>query len=312
MPPRGWRPNPAWPPPPAGWQLYVSDDFAPADVAPGAFGTRDNPFATGNPARTWAPAGQGPAAHIQASQPPPVQAYPGSPDYPGGPGYPDGPGYPRHSGGHRSAPDRGTSGFAIASFILGIFGMVLFSVGFGIAALVRIRDRPQRGKGLAITGLVLSGVWILGVGALIAFAHSYGQPHRSASTGQISAKGTVSIFSLRPGDCFQNPTSDATLLGVAYVTADPCTTAHNAQIFADFSATGTDYPGDAALERQANIGCPARVAGTLDKSKITSAMSLHFLYPQQSWADGHRTITCVIVNPTSDLTSSLMAPPTAS
>ncbi len=203
MPPRGWRPNPAWPPLPVGWQLYVSDDFAPVNVAPGAPGTRDNPFATGNPARTRAPAGQGPAAHIRASQPPPAQAYPGSP------------GYPRYADGNQSAPGGRTSGFAIASFILGILGIVLLSVGFGIAALVRMRDRPQRGKGLAITGLVLSGVWILGIGALIVFLHSYGQPQRSASTGQIAAKGTVSIFSLRAGDCFQNPTANATLLGVA-------------------------------------------------------------------------------------------------
>jgi hypothetical protein len=181
---------------------------------------------------------------------------------------------------------------------------------------VRIRDRPQRGKGLAVTGLVLSGVWILAVVAGLVAAvvlQPNGQPHRSASTGHITAKGTMNIWSLRAGDCFQNPNADQTLLGVTYVTAGPCTRPHNAQIFAEFSPTGSSFPGNTALDKQASLGCQARIAGNVDKSKITDAMSLNYLVPQeQSWADGHRTITCFIFDPTSGLTSSLLAAPATS
>jgi hypothetical protein len=144
-------------------------------------------------------------------------------------------------------------------------------------------------------------------------AGSHSQPHRSASTGQITAKGTVNIWSLRAGDCFQNPSADQTLLGVTYVTAGPCTRPHNAQIFAEFSPTGTSFPGNTALDKQASLGCQARIAGNIDKSKITDAMSLSYLVPQeQSWADGHRTIACFIEDTTSSLTSSLLAPPATS
>ena len=115
------------------------------------------------------------------------------------------------------------------------------------------------------------------------------------------------------GDCFQNPNGDQTLLGVTYVTAAPCTRPHNAQIFAEFSPTGTSFPGNTALDKQASLGCQARIAGNVDKSKITDAMSLNYLVPQQqSWADGHRTIACFIVDTTSSLTSSLLVPPATS
>jgi hypothetical protein len=37
---------------------------------------------------------------------------------------------------------------------------------FGIMALNKLRDRPQRGKGLAIAGLCLSGSWVVGIAAV--------------------------------------------------------------------------------------------------------------------------------------------------
>jgi hypothetical protein len=61
------------------------------------------------------------------------------------------------------SPASGTNGFAIAAFVLGFLGAVLLSVIFGIVALNKLRDRPQRGKGLAIAGLCLSGVWLVGI-----------------------------------------------------------------------------------------------------------------------------------------------------
>jgi hypothetical protein len=245
-------------------------------------------------------------AHPGPAHPGPAYTGPAHP----GPAYTGPAGYP---GGQPAAPKDGTNGLAIAALILGILGGVLLSVPFGIAALVQVRKRPQRGKGLAIAGLVLSGGWILVIGVLIVAAVALqppGQPHRSASTGQITAKGTTSIWSLHAGDCFQNPSADQALLGVTSVTVGPCTTPHNAQIFAQFSATGASFPGNSALDKQATVGCQAQIAGHLDKSKLTGAMSLHFLLPQQqSWADGHRTISCFVVAPTSSLTSSLLASP---
>lgn len=54
-----------------------------------------------------------------------------------------------------------TSGWAIASLVLGIVGGVVLSVIFGIVALGKIRDTGQKGRGMAIAGIVLSGVWVV-------------------------------------------------------------------------------------------------------------------------------------------------------
>lgn len=60
-----------------------------------------------------------------------------------------------------------TSGFAIASLILGLLFFVplgfLLAIIFGFIALSRIKDSngALKGKGLAITGLVLGFSWIL-------------------------------------------------------------------------------------------------------------------------------------------------------
>jgi hypothetical protein len=114
------------------------------------------------------PPGQGPygpayQGGAYPGQGPYSQAYPPGPSPYGQPS----PGYP-YGAQPRGGP---TNGFAIASFILGLLGFTLvtavLSIIFGIIALVKIREMQQRGKGLAIAGLVLSGVWLLLYIALI-------------------------------------------------------------------------------------------------------------------------------------------------
>jgi hypothetical protein len=77
-----------------------------------------------------------------------VSQSPYPPLYPGPPPHPPYPPYRRR-----------TNGFAVASLILGILGVVILSVIFGCVALSQIRRRGDDGSGLAIAGLVLSGVW---------------------------------------------------------------------------------------------------------------------------------------------------------
>ncbi len=214
--------------------------------------------------------------------------------------------YPSDSDVAYLQPKSGTNGFAIASLILGIVGGVLLSVIFGLIALAKIRSRPQSGRGLAIAGLALSCAWVVGIVAVVAI-HAAGTAHRSTSTGQITTSGNLSVFSLRVGDCFQNPSGSQASAAVTSVSVAPCTTRHNAQVFAQMQAAGTSYPGNSALLRQASKSCGTQVAADLDKSRITSTMELHFIFPlAQSWADGRRTITCLIVDSSPDLTSSLL------
>ncbi len=203
-------------------------------------------------------------------------------------------------------PKSGTNGFAIASFILGLIGGGLLSVIFGIIALNKIRQQPQRGKGLAIAGLCLTGVWVVVLVVTIGVkVHTASE--RSVITGQITKGGHLSVLSMRAGDCFQNPSGTSPAETVTQVTAVPCTTPHNAQVIALLPVPGSAYPGKDAFHAQAVTACQAAVRGDLDQSKLTSTMHLLWLYPlPQAWTNGQHSISCFVVDSSADLTSSLL------
>jgi len=276
VPPPGWQPDPSWPPPPPGWQLWVPDDTVPTPA----------PMPPVPP-----PAGPMPPA--------------GMPDQAGQVPYGPPPAYPAGQapfGAPSPAERPRTSGFAIASLVFGIIGGILLSVIFGIVALTKMRNNPQlRGKGMAIAGLILSGVWLVIVIAAIAI--SAGTSSQRSASGPATQPGVTSVYSLRTGDCLQNP---GARLGITSIKLVPCDQPHNAQVFAVFPVPGSGYPGAVALQHRAAAGCHARIAGSINRSLITNSMTLQYLYPEsQSWAIGHRSITCLVVD-SSNMTTSVL------
>ncbi|HEX6525307.1 MAG TPA: DUF4190 domain-containing protein [Streptosporangiaceae bacterium] len=135
----GWQPDPSWPPPPPGWQLWVrvgrgqdaSGGSAPGDVACGARPSAGSPW----DARPAA----GPAGYTTPRAP--AWGPPAAP------------------------PPSGTSGMAIAAFVLGLLGFMVITavlgIVIGIAALSRIRRTGEDGKGFSIAGIVLGGAWLV-------------------------------------------------------------------------------------------------------------------------------------------------------
>jgi hypothetical protein len=321
---------------PSGPQDFTvgSDDFSagPHDFAgspdfsgPGDFSTDPHVFSTG-------PDDFSTGVGDFSTRPGDFSTRPG--DYTGGPptaldpfarpgAYRGGPsGSPGGGPGAPAPPPGPANGWAIAAFILGLLGAFPLGIIFAIVALRQIGDSRQRGKGLAIAGLALSIIWgaalalylVLGSSGTPAGQSAGGGSHPSASSsshpaspGSHHGNSQTSVFDLRTGQCFQNPPASQAVLGITYVTVVPCTTLHNAQVFVEFPATGSSYPGSSSLKHQANKGCQSRVAKNLETSKITSSMSLHFLYPlSTSWAQGHRTITCLVVDSKTALKSSLL------
>jgi uncharacterized membrane protein YhaH (DUF805 family) len=292
VPPPGWQPDPSWPPPPPGWRLWVDDQQMPGQ------GQAPPTVPPGPPPGSWQPPGPPPSQDYDPRGPGGAYAQPGS-EYTqsGSPGFPYAP-------GGQQPPSGKASGLAITSFVLGLLGVVILSPVFGVLALRRIKRTGQRGRGLAIAGIVLSAAWIV-LFVVIAVVGNLGNATRSPTTGAITHSGNLSVFSLAVGDCFNNPPGATSL---TTVTAIPCTQAHNAQIYAKFDVSGSivNYPGTASLTRTATRGCNNRVS-SLDKSMITDSMQIRFLYPlADSWLDGNRTISCMIANPVSNITSSLL------
>jgi hypothetical protein len=200
------------------------------------------------------------------------------------PGYPPPPGY---------APpqEQRTNGFAIAALVFGIIGGIVFAVIFGIIALVQIPKKNQKGKGMAISGLVLAGLWTLMWAALIVTIVATSASRDSS--GEITESGDVSATALEVGDCLKDVEESAMITSLPAV---PCDELHQAEVFGTFDLPEGDYPTEDELVAQADAGCADQMA--LYTPGAMNELSIEFLYvypPEQAWPED-REVVCLAVS----------------
>ncbi len=236
----------------------------PTYPAPAAYGTPPNPYA-----------GQ------------PAPAYP-----PTSPAYP--PQAPWSGYGYEAPPKTGTNGFAIAALIFGIIPICFLGIIFAIVALVQISKSRQKGKGLAIAGLVLNVLWIVGLVVAIVIG-AFSTADRNGA-GTITSGGRVQILDLRVGDCFNDDAAPGTM--VLSVEAVPCSDPHKAEVFAVVPIPGDVFPGDDAMRKKASDTCGAQ-EGRVNGSLVPSTAALHWVQPsQQMWGAHHRNVVCIVYTTT--------------
>lgn len=190
--------------------------------------------------------------------------------------------------------NRKTNGFAIASLVFGIIGGVILSVIFGIIALVQINKRGQRGKGLAIAGLVLSAVWLLIIILIVAAAVST-DTERDSTTGEVVESGSVSIYNLQPGDCVSNVEEGRLVVTLPVV---PCAELHSAEVFAVFDLPAGPFPGDTAIAGQSEQGCFDRLGGYSSEAFNDPATEVFYYSPSSDlWSRGDREVICLVSSP---------------
>ncbi|MGD9528661.1 protein kinase domain-containing protein [Pseudonocardia sp.] len=217
--------------------------------------------------------------------------------------------------GYASSPPRGMSGSAIAALMMGILGFLviplILAFVFGVLALKRIARSGQGGRGLAITGMVLAGIWAVLI--VIGFATGSltvtsdtpsaapaapvgapavpGTPPPAGGTTPTTGSSSVNAIDLAVGDCVSQmggPTSDVQLSVV------DCAQLHQSEVFAEFTVTATTYPGDDALSKEAEDGCVSRLAGYSPAAVGDPSISISFVYPSaQTWAAGNREVQCL-------------------
>ncbi|MFD6324806.1 DUF4190 domain-containing protein [Streptomyces sp. NPDC058442] len=236
------------------------------------------------------------APQPQGAPPPPQFPYgPQGPHGPHGPYSPYGPyGFQPPAGGAAGA----VNGVAIAALVCGLL-CFLPAVGLvlGLIALWQIRRRPERGRGMAIAGSVLSSVglalWVLSLstGAVADFWEGFKE----------GARGNT-ILVLEKGDCFDSPDG---LVGWA-IEADqvPCSQEHDGEVFALVTLPEGAFPGDDSLVDTADDRCYAlRDTYAMDAWALPSDVDVYYLTPsREGWDHGDRTITCVFGNRDTDAT----------
>ncbi|MET8855194.1 MULTISPECIES: DUF4190 domain-containing protein [unclassified Streptomyces] len=187
------------------------------------------------------------------------------------------------------------NGLAIAALVLGIL-CFLPAVGLvlGIVALVQIKRRGERGKGMAVGGMVMSsiGVVLLALTVATGGARAFWEGFEDAAGGSGG-----SAFSLEVGECFDTP--GGSLKGLAIdVDKVPCTGGHDAEVFADFEMPEGDYPGQDAAADEADRRCYLlRNTYAMDSWAVPGDVAVYSFTPTaQSWRTGDREVSCLFGN----------------
>ncbi|WP_370334675.1 DUF4190 domain-containing protein [Catenulispora sp. MAP5-51] len=203
---------------------------------------------------------------------------------------------------------------AIAALVLGICGFFFVTpiVGLvlGLVALSSVRRTGQKGKGLAVSGMVLSSLWIALFATLITVAIIVTpDPAQRDANGNVVKAGAVPVFKLHPKDCFTLPAgalgssnNDTRTLKVV-----PCSTPHDSEAFAYFDATESSFPGVDGLRTDGVSQCVKKLDGYLpDPASLPSGSRVQFIYPNKdAWGQGERRVTCFLQFPSATMTQSV-------
>lgn len=188
---------------------------------------------------------------------------------------------------HPSAPT--TSGWAIASLVLGVLGFMLLSIPlsliFGIIALGKTKDGGQRGRGLAIAGMVMSGLWVvLVIITVVVIAVIRESDDHGLVTGT-----TNSGLGLTVGQCI-----DAAELSAGSIDSVGCDQPHSGEVFAVLMLA--DFPSRESEE----IGDRCRTELKAYAPSASPNVGVYVAYPgpsQWKYMDDHTAVCVATLDP---------------
>lgn len=200
---------------------------------------------------------------------------------------------------------------AVLALVLG-FVAPLGGVVAGVLALGILRRTRERGRALAIGGVVIGGVLTVLAGAAIIVGVSWltaaaPVPSAEATSTSISpppSETPAPAFAPGVGQCFaqrgRGEIGDASLVD--------CAVPHTYELFAQFAAASDadPYPGDDDIAHAAEAGCVEAFAGFVGLAYDRSALDYVYLSPtRKTWDAGDRRVSCFVTDPTGPVTGGL-------
>ncbi|GAB3969668.1 hypothetical protein GCM10029978_041400 [Actinoallomurus acanthiterrae] len=217
---------------------------------------------------------------------PPQGSGPDSPYGPPGPG----------PASHRPPGSNKTNGLAIASLITGLIGCIsLVGAILGVIALRQIKERGERGRGLAIAGIALFCFWALLSVIGLALNQGSGSPKTTTGLGTkptpaATTTHDVKVQKMRVGQCI----NDGNVSSASKVTVVPCNKPHDSEVLAVFTLRGLILPSDQKLHSLAKSGCEKRVQPRLDRDPAADKLAMSYYYPSaELWRQGDHGVTCL-------------------
>jgi hypothetical protein len=194
-------------------------------------------------------------------------------------------------------PRRPVDGVAVAAFVSGLVPAIPVTLVLGPIALIRISRSRARGRALAITGLVLAGLWTVAAAIVAAAIITRPPPPKPVTLPHV--------FSLRAGECLNSGPN-----GISGLRVLSCSRAHGAEVFATFRVAGSHYPGATAVQQQARQGCASRLSGYLNPELSAASLTQSFVYPDAgAWSAGERTVVCTVHSTSGPLVGSVRSAP---
>ncbi|MFJ6754978.1 MULTISPECIES: DUF4190 domain-containing protein [unclassified Streptomyces] len=245
------------------------------------------------------------------------QPYPPSGPY-GQPVQPGPYGGPQGWPGQPPMVSQKTNALAIVAFVMSLLcGIPLVPLILGIIALSQIRNRGEKGKGLAVAAIVIHSLMLafyaivltLGLTGVLDDA----APKRDTS-GQVTGSGSSKVQDIRKGDCFNTggdlaeyQDKDGGQAGYS-VSIVPCDQAHEGEAYAVFNLDDGAYPGTEKVVKSAEEKCSGTALTDYvgKNAKVSDKLEVFYYYPQPStWTFGDREITCFVGDPSGASTGSI-------
>lgn len=273
-----------------------------------------------DPAQPAAPEGYSappvpPAPPVAPAAPPAPEGYPAYPAPPAAPGgYPVPPaGYGAVAPGIRygvPAPIPGaeerTNGVAIVALVLGIV-VPIGGVIAGSVALAQIKRTGEKGRGLAIAGIIvgaaLSALIVVGVIAAVVWG-AFASVQGSSADGQRADPYDHSpdAFRVLVGQCFddlsEGSMSEANLID--------CSAPHVYEVNGQFRLHSDTFPSQTQLTDAAEAGCRKAFENFVGISYDESTLDYAYLTPDETlWNDGERNIMCFVTDPAGEVSGTL-------
>lgn len=185
-----------------------------------------------------------------------------------------------------------TSAWAVAGFVFGLGGGMVLAPIFSLIGLRRIKRLGQRGRGFAIAGLVLSGLWA----ALIAVLASLG----FYGGGAADLGDTTAVSNLRVGQCFDADLSKKTLL---VATIADCAVPHAGEVYAKVTANLADLKQD-EKDLAATQECATEFEVFVGRAFADSKLDVLFVVLDDKPSD-NGNVLCMLAQPGTELTGSM-------
>ncbi|GAA4902419.1 DUF4190 domain-containing protein [Streptomyces coeruleoprunus] len=203
-------------------------------------------------------------------------------------------------------PSANTNGLAIASLVTGLVCLVPpLGLILGAFALGRIKKKGERGKGLAVAGMILSLISTLLVATGIATG-AFSKALDGVREVKEEVASSSSAFALRKGDCFNTPNGVQNEEEVERVKSVKCAQPHDAEVTGSFKLTGDTWPGVPEIEKIAEERCFAMgEAYAMDAWAVPDNAWTFYYHPtKESWSTiKDRTVTCAFVAEKGKLTT---------